>query len=108
MNAMSFEERQELWRLLEARIAFRKRWAMSYAPKRKHVKPEHIEALNAYDDEYNFARMGIVFVDADWGLPKPKKPSKPRKPQVRRADTIRAAAIATHALNSNPRSRVTI
>jgi hypothetical protein len=50
------------WWLLEARIAFRKRWVLENksapAPYKFKFNPEH-----------NYARIGEEFVDEDWGKP---------------------------------------
>lgn len=82
MSASQKDVRRELLQLLEARIAFRRRWIMSQAPKRKTVKPEHIEALALYDDANNFARMGAEFVDETWGIALPRAPKRRRRDAV--------------------------
>ncbi|WP_398468554.1 hypothetical protein [Tardiphaga sp.] len=69
---------RETLALLNARISFRMRWAMSNAPRRRAVPAACLEFEIEYDEEYNFARMGAEFVDADWGLPL-QKPLKPKK-----------------------------
>jgi hypothetical protein len=59
---------------LEARIAFRKAWALRVPP----LKPPNIKWELAYDAEYNFARMGAEYVDEKWGrlFVSPVKPKK--------------------------------
>jgi hypothetical protein len=82
------EHDKEMQALLEARIAFRRQWINRFAYRKPVVTAQHLSWLEEIDADDNMARVGAEFVDAEWGLPKPK--AKPRK----RADKVRAFAVA--------------
>ncbi|MGM4886304.1 hypothetical protein [Tardiphaga sp. 11_C7_N12_6] len=68
---------------LNGRIAFRTRWAMSNAPRRRTVSLAALAWELEYDDENNFARMGPEFVSETWGIALPPAPNKKTKARER-------------------------
>lgn len=56
------------WWLLINRIHFRKRWAMRTPRPRTEHPAARLREIE-YDELHNFARMGVEYVDDNWGRP---------------------------------------
>lgn len=91
------ELEQNPWMLLEGRIAFRKRWALSGAFRAAPPSRRALQWEIDYDEGNNFAHMGLRFVDDDWGRPKPKKPRASAKADFLKRAFILATARAMQA-----------
>ncbi|WP_441229413.1 hypothetical protein AB7828_03545 [Tardiphaga sp. 215_C5_N2_1] len=89
--------KQTLAALIEARIAFRKRWVLSNCYRKPKLHAHHIAWELEYDDEHNFAHIGAEFVEADWGRPK-QKPLKVAKPAKSKARMPRPSLRASSKL----------
>lgn len=80
--------------LLEGRIAFRRRWILAWTPKKPAIHQKSIAWELAYDEEHNFARMGVEFVDDDWGKLKPIKPRARKRSDFLKRSFVLATADA--------------